>query len=94
MSAYCGGNSSSLGVRSCRARYSAACTTTTNQRQTVGSSRYPFVGRSRWFGDVVGKQIAAAAEGLPPEVVAAAQEWGQARDLWETARELLEELER
>ena len=30
---------------------------------------------------------------MPPEVVAAAQERGRARDLWETARELLEELE-
>ena len=48
---------------------------------------------SVWFEDVYGKQIAAAAKGLPPEVVAAAQERGRARDLWATAEELLEELE-
>ena len=54
------------------------------------ASRYAFVSNSRWFEDVAGKQIAAAEGSLPPEVVAAAQERGRARDLWETARELME----
>ena len=58
------------------------------------ASTQPLVGNSVWFEDVVGQHIAAAAEGLPPEVVAAARERGRARDLWETARELLEELEK
>jgi predicted ATPase len=57
------------------------------------ASRYPLVANSRWFEDVVGKHIAAAAESLPPEVVAAAQERGRARDLWEAAHELQEVLE-
>ena len=57
------------------------------------ASRYAFVGNSVWFEDVAGKHISAAAESLPPEAVAAAQERGRARDLWETARELLDELE-
>jgi hypothetical protein len=57
------------------------------------AARYPFVSQSRWFEDVYGRQVAAAAESLPPEVVAAAHERGRARDLWETARELLAELE-
>ena len=55
--------------------------------------RDPHVSESRWFEDVSGKHIAAAAESLPPDVVAAAQERGRARDLWETAKELLAELE-
>jgi hypothetical protein len=55
------------------------------------ASRYPFVANSCWFADVAGKHIAAVADTLPPEVVAAAQERGRARDLWETAEELLAE---
>jgi hypothetical protein len=58
------------------------------------ASRYGFVANSRWFEDVVGKQIADVAATLPPEVVTAAQERGRARDLRETAQELLEELGR
>jgi tetratricopeptide (TPR) repeat protein len=56
------------------------------------ASRYPIVAKSRWFEDVAGRQIAAVAATLPPDVVTAAQERGRARDLWETAEELLEEL--
>jgi hypothetical protein len=55
--------------------------------------RYPHVANSRWYEDVVGKQITAIAKTLPADVVAAAQERGKTRDLWETAEELLEELE-
>lgn len=58
------------------------------------ASRYPFVANSRWFEDVVGKPIASAAAALPPEVVATAQERGRARDLWETAEELLQVLQK
>jgi hypothetical protein len=58
------------------------------------ASRYPYVANSHWFEDVVGKHITAVAATLPPEVVGAAQERGRARDLWETAQELLEELDR
>ncbi len=54
--------------------------------------RYPYVANSRWFEDVAGREISAAAEALPPEVVAAAQERGRARDLWATVEELLDEL--
>jgi tetratricopeptide (TPR) repeat protein len=57
------------------------------------ASRYPFVANSRWFEDVAGKHVAAAAAALPPEVVAAAQKRGRARDPWVTADELLIELE-
>lgn len=52
----------------------------------------PAMGNSRWFGEVYGGPIAALAEGLPPEVIAAAKERGRARDIWQTAAELLEEL--
>ena len=55
-------------------------------------SRIPLVPNSRWFEDVVSQQIAAVAEGLPPDVVAAAQARGQARDLWATVAELVDEL--
>jgi predicted ATPase/DNA-binding SARP family transcriptional activator len=57
------------------------------------ASRYPFVANSRWFEDVAGKHIAAVAATLPPEVVAAAQERGRARDLDAAVAELLVELE-
>jgi hypothetical protein len=57
------------------------------------AARHPFVANSRWFEDVAGREIAALAESLPPDVVAAAQERGRGRDLWATVRELLIELE-
>ena len=53
------------------------------------ASRYPFVANSRWFEDVAGKQIAAVAATLPPDVVTAAQERGRTRDLEATVVELL-----
>jgi predicted ATPase/DNA-binding SARP family transcriptional activator len=56
------------------------------------ASRYSFVANSRWFEDVAGKHIAAIAATLLPEVVAAAQERGRARDLEATVTELLAEL--
>ena len=58
------------------------------------TSRYPYVANSRWFADVAGDDIAAAAESLPPDVVARARERGQARDLWVTVEALLDELGR
>jgi tetratricopeptide (TPR) repeat protein len=54
--------------------------------------RQPYVANSRWFDDVVGKQIAAVAASLPPVAAAAAREWGRSRDLWDTVAELLAEL--
>ena len=55
------------------------------------ASRHPFVANSRWFEDVAGCEIAAAAESLPRDVVIRAQERGRARDLWATVDELLAE---
>ena len=52
------------------------------------ASGFPHVANSRWFEDVAGKHITAAAAALPPDVVAAAQERGRARELWATAEEL------
>jgi hypothetical protein len=54
--------------------------------------RYPAVANSRWWQDVAGKQIDAAAATLPPDVVALAQERGRARDLWDMAEVLPVEL--
>jgi len=56
------------------------------------ASRYPYVANSRWFEDIAGRHIAAVAATLPPDVVAAAQERGKARDLEATVAELLAEL--
>jgi len=56
------------------------------------ASRYPYVANSRWYEDLVGQRIAAVAATLPPEVVAAAQERGRARDPWATAEEMAAEL--
>jgi hypothetical protein len=54
----------------------------------------PLVGNSKWFQDVVGVEIAAAAAALPPETVAAAQERGRGRNLKNTVLEVLAELGR
>ena len=56
------------------------------------ASRYGHVAHSRWWEKVAGKRIAAAGATLPPDVVAAAQERGRARDLRATMEELLAEL--
>jgi predicted ATPase len=56
-------------------------------------SRYPIVSNSRLSEDTVGRHIAAVAAGLPPEVVAVAQERGRTRDIEATVAELLAELE-
>jgi tetratricopeptide (TPR) repeat protein len=56
------------------------------------ASCHGYVANSQWFEDVAGKEIAAVAATLPPDVVAAAQDRGRALDLWETAEELLEGL--
>jgi predicted ATPase/DNA-binding SARP family transcriptional activator len=57
------------------------------------ASRYGFVANSRWFEDVAGRHIAAAAAALPPDVVAAARSRGKARDIAVTVSELLIALE-
>jgi len=57
------------------------------------ASRFPYVAGSRWFEDVFGRRIAGGAGTLPPDVVAAAQARGRARDSGATAAELLEEFE-
>jgi len=46
---------------------------------------------SRWFEDVYGRRMAAAAKALPPETVAAAEGRGRERDPWATVVELLAE---
>ncbi len=56
------------------------------------ASRYPLVAKSRWFADVMGNQIAAAAAALRAERVALLEERGRVRDLQATAVELLSEL--
>jgi tetratricopeptide (TPR) repeat protein len=56
------------------------------------ASRYGFVANSHLWEDIAGHKIAVLAATLPQEVVAAAQKWGRARDLWATVEELLVEL--
>ena len=51
------------------------------------------VANSKWFDDIAGDAGARAAEGLPTEVAEAAKARGRALDLWETAAELVVELE-
>ena len=53
-------------------------------------SRYDFVANSKWFEDIFGKQIAAMAVNLTPEIIQAAQERAQSLDVWQTAHALLE----
>jgi tetratricopeptide (TPR) repeat protein len=54
---------------------------------------YPLVANSKWYEDVVGRELEAVAASLPPEVAEAARERGRTLDLWETAEALLAELE-
>ena len=54
--------------------------------------RYPIVASSHWFEDIAGQEIATAVENFSPEVVSTFQKQGRARDLWETTRELMNEL--
>ena len=56
------------------------------------ASRHPFVANSRWFDDVIGREIATIAATLPPDVVQTAKARGQTKDLWPTAADLIEEL--
>jgi hypothetical protein len=55
--------------------------------------QHPSIGNSCWFEDVVGREISAAAESLPSELVTAAQERGRKRDIRETAGQLLMEFQ-
>ena len=58
------------------------------------SSQYLLVAKSHWFEDVVGQRVAsAAAATLPPDVIAAAQARGRARDVQATVKEMLVEFE-
>jgi hypothetical protein len=56
------------------------------------ASCQPIVSNWRWFEDIAGQQIVAAATTLPPDAVAAAQARGRARDMNSTIAELLVEL--
>jgi tetratricopeptide (TPR) repeat protein len=53
------------------------------------ASRYPLVANSSWFEDVIGRHITAGAATLPPEMVHAARDRGQAWGLETTLTELL-----
>jgi tetratricopeptide (TPR) repeat protein len=54
---------------------------------------YPFVANSKWYEDIVGRELEAVAASSPPEVAEAARKRGRTLDLWETAGALLAELE-
>jgi DNA-binding SARP family transcriptional activator/predicted ATPase len=56
-------------------------------------SRYDFVANSRWFEDVFGRYIEAAAATLSPEAEMDARARGAALDPWQVAKALLEDSE-
>jgi tetratricopeptide (TPR) repeat protein len=56
------------------------------------ANQHPFVRQAQLYEDIAGRHIAALAESLPPDVVEAAKARGQAREMWDTASGLLEEL--
>ena len=51
---------------------------------------YGYVSNSRWFEDVIENEINSSAENLPSNVTEAARAKGQARDLWNTAKEIVD----
>jgi hypothetical protein len=57
------------------------------------SLSHPFLAEAQLFEDIAWRQVRAAIETLPPDVVAAAQERGRALDWWQTAEALLTELD-
>ncbi len=59
----------------------------------VYAASHRYVADSQLFHDIAGRHIDRAAESLPPEVVAAAQERGRKLDPQEVTEELLIELE-
>jgi hypothetical protein len=56
------------------------------------ASRYPFVSKSCWFEDVVGREIFELAAALPPGVLSTIQERARAQDLEAAVADLLVEL--
>jgi predicted ATPase/DNA-binding SARP family transcriptional activator len=56
------------------------------------ASRYEFVSKSRWFEDMIGRQIRTVAASLPLEAIEAAQDRGRAQDWYAMAAELLTEI--
>ena len=56
------------------------------------ASTQGIVANSKWFADIAGEEIAAAAAQLPAEVVEAARARGQSLDMVETGKKLLNEL--
>jgi tetratricopeptide (TPR) repeat protein len=57
------------------------------------ATSHPFVAKAQLFEDIAGRYVRAATADLPPEVLEAAQARGRALDWWETAEELLQELD-
>lgn len=51
-----------------------------------------YIANSRWFKDVVGQRVEQAKPALPSRSATVAEEQGAKRDLWQTAKELLDEL--
>lgn len=58
----------------------------------IAALKSPYISNSCWFADIAGRQIEELAATMPQEIVAAAQARGEARDLWQTANELLTDL--
>jgi tetratricopeptide (TPR) repeat protein len=56
------------------------------------ASRYPLVAKSRWFADVAGEHLAAAAGSMQPDRLSVLEERGRTRDLEATVAELLTNL--
>jgi len=57
------------------------------------ASTQGIVANSKWFADIAGDEIAETAAKLPAEVIETTKARGRALDLWDTAVELLNELE-
>jgi tetratricopeptide (TPR) repeat protein len=55
------------------------------------AATHPYIGNSRFRHEIAGQHVAAAADQLSADVVAAARERGRAREMWSTVDELLKE---
>jgi tetratricopeptide (TPR) repeat protein len=60
---------------------------------SMARSHFPYVAKAKYIHDLIGKRIYAAANCLKPKTINFAEQCGQTLDPWETAKELLTELQ-
>jgi hypothetical protein len=58
------------------------------------ANRHPLIANSKWFQDIMARDVQEWTAVLSSETIVMAQERGRGLDLWETAEALLQELQK